>query len=109
MMPTQAREILQKMPAAFRADKAGSAKALIQLALNGEGGGEWTIEVANGQCAVREESASKSDVRVTMDAANFVSLIQGQLNPIQAFMSGKIKVSGNVGPIMQMMNWFDLG
>lgn len=108
-MPAQAREILQKMPAAFRADKAGSAKALIQLMLNGDGGGNWAIDVSDGQCAVREETLPKPDVQVTMDAANFVSLIQGKLNPVQAFMTGKIKVSGNVGHVMQMMNWFDLG
>lgn len=108
-MPADAREIINNMPAAFRADKAGSAKALIQLVLNGDGGGNWAIDVANGQCAVREETAPNPDVAVTMEAANFVSLIQGNLNPVQAFMSGKIKVSGNVGLVMQLMNWFELG
>ena len=108
-MPAQARDIIPKMPAAFRADKAGSAKALIQLVLNGDGGGNWVIDVSEGQCAVREETLPNPNVQVAMEATHFVSLIQGQLNPLQAFMSGKIKVSGNVGHLMQMMNWFELG
>jgi putative sterol carrier protein len=107
-MSSEAREMIEGMPASFKPDKAGAARANIQLALSGDGGGEWLVQVADGKCEVREEQASGSDVTVTMDAAEFVALTQGRLNPVQAFMGGKIKVSGNVGLVMQMMNWFDL-
>jgi len=108
-MSSEAQELIEAMPASFQADKAGTAKALIQLSLTGDSGGEWVIDVADGKCDVRQESAAQSDVKVTMDAGDFVSLIKGQLNAIQAFMGGKIKISGNVGLVMQMMNWFDFG
>jgi len=108
-MSSEARELIEGMPASFQADKAGTAKALIQLALTGDSGGEWAIDIADGRCDVRQGNAAQSDVKVTMDAGDFVSLTKGQLNPVQAFMGGKIKVSGNVGLVMQMMNWFDLG
>jgi putative sterol carrier protein len=42
-----------------------------------------------------------------MDADDFLALYNNKLNPVQAFMSGRIKVSGNVGMVMQLMNWFD--
>lgn len=108
-MSSEARELVEGMPAAFSAEKAGSAKALIQLALAGDGGGTWVVDVADGKCDVREETAAESDVTVTMDAADYVALTKGQLNPVQAFMGGKIKVQGNVGLVMQLMQWFDLG
>ena len=107
-MSSTAKEMIEGMPASFKADKAGSAKADIQLALTGDGGGEWLVHIADGKCEVSEETGSGADVTVTMDAGDFVSLTQGQLNPVQAFMGGKIKVAGNVGLVMQMMNWFDL-
>ena len=107
-MSSEAKAIIEGMPASFRPEKAGGAKALIQLALTGDGGGQWVIDVAGGACAVHEETTSQSDVTVTMDAADFVALTNGRLNAIQAFMQGKIKVSGNVGLVMQMMQWFDL-
>jgi putative sterol carrier protein len=105
-MSSQARAMLESMPAAFLPDKAGETKALIQMDLTGEDGGQWVIDVANGQCQVREEKAAKPDVTVTMSSNDFAALYKNQLNPVQAFMGGKIKVAGNVGMVMQLLNWF---
>jgi len=108
-MSSEARKLIEGMPDSFNPDKAGSAKALIQLALTGDGGGDWVLDVQDGKCAVREETNDQADVKVTMDAGDFVRLLHNQLNAVQAFMGGKIKISGNVGLVMQMMNWFTLG
>lgn len=108
-MSMQARDLIQAMPEAFLPEKAGNAKALIQFNLTGEGGGLWLLDVADGKCQVREETISQPDLTITMDANNFVAFTQGQLDPIQAFMTGKIKVSGNVGLTMQLLQWFKRG
>ena len=108
-MSSQIREIIEAMPGSFDAEKAGNAKALIQLDLTGDGGGQFALDIADGACQVREETAEKPDVTVTMDGGDFVALTLGNLNPVQAFMGGKIKVAGNVGMVMQMLNWFKMG
>jgi len=43
------QEIFDKMPQAFQADKAAGVNATVQLNLNGDGGGDWKVEIANGQ------------------------------------------------------------
>jgi putative sterol carrier protein len=106
-MSSAVREMLEKMPGAFLPAKAGDATARIQLDLTGADGGAWLLDVANRQCTVTEEKADRADVIVIMDADDFVALYSNKLNPVQAFMSGRIKVSGNVGMVMQLMNWFD--
>ncbi len=106
-MTVQAQDIINAMPGAFLPARAGNTKALVQLDLTGEDGGQWVIDVANGQCQVRQEMASKPDVTVTMDGDDFVALYRNELNPVQAFMGGKIKVAGNVGLVMQLMHWFE--
>ena len=104
-----ARELMETLPGAFLPEKAGNTKALLQFNLTGEGSGQWVMDVANGKCQVREETVSQPDVTVTMAANDFAALYGNQLNPVQAFMAGKIKVSGNVGLVMQLLNWFDRG
>ena len=57
-MASRSREMMEAMPGAFLPEKAGNSKALIQLALSGDDGGNWVIDIANGQCQVREELAA---------------------------------------------------
>jgi putative sterol carrier protein len=106
-MSATAREMLEAMPDAFLPEKAGDATARIQLDLAGDDGGAWLLDIAGGECNVSEEKASQADVTVTMDADDFVALYSNKLNPVQAFMSGRIKVAGNVGMVMQLLNWFE--
>ncbi len=108
-MSLQARQLIEAMPAAFLPQKAGQSKVLVQFKLDGDGGGAWVLDVADGNCAVREETLDKPDVTLAMAASDFVALYKNQLNPIQAFMGGKIQVTGNVGLVMQLLNWFDRG
>jgi putative sterol carrier protein len=117
-MPTDIREAIEALPNAFVPDKARNAKALFQLDLTpgtaGEGtggdwGGKWVLDISDGQCQVREEVASRPDATVTMDPRDLIALFSNQLDPVKAFMAGKIKVAGNLGLVMQLMNWFQMG
>ena len=109
-MPSDIREVLAAMPSSFLPDKAGDARALFQLNMTGDDGGQWVLDVADGQCQVQEGSASrKPDVTLTMAAGDFVALSRNQLDAVQAFLTGKVKVAGNVGLVMQLLNWFERG
>ncbi len=108
-MSSEVRETLAAMPSAFLPEKAGNAQALFQLDLTGEEGGRWVLDVANGRCEVREETAAHPDVTVTMATSDFVALTQNRLDAVKAFMNGKIRVSGNVGLVMQLLQWFRRG
>ncbi len=87
-MSSDVRKAILALPAAFLPEKAGNAKALFQLDLAGEGGGKWVLDVADGECELLEEVAANPDVTVTMDASDFVALLDNQLDPVQAFMGG---------------------
>lgn len=107
---SETREMIETvLPRAFLPEKAGNASARFLLDLSGEEGGQWLLNIAEGACTVVEGSETKPDVTIKMDATDFAALFRNQMDPIKAFMGGKIKVSGNVGLVMQLLQWFDRG
>jgi putative sterol carrier protein len=104
-----AKEVFENICSRFKPDKAGSSKATFQFELGGEGGGTWWTMVADGGCSAGEGAAPDSaDITIVTAAADFVSLVNGQLNAMSAFMQGKIKVQGNMGLALKLTDWFDL-
>ncbi len=101
-----AAEIFAGMAQAFRADKAGATRAVFQFNLSGEGGGNWNVSVANGACKVTEGKASKADVTIAMAANDFAKMIAGELQPVAAFMQGKIRLQGDMAMAMKLQELF---
>lgn len=100
-------EIFAQMPEAFLADKAGNLRATFQFNLSGDEGGDWAVTVADGVCTVVEGQAQKADVSVAMTADDFVKMVSGELQPVVAFMQGKIKLQGDMNMAMRLQNLFN--
>lgn len=105
-IPDTAKEIIEAMPSAFVPERAKGLKATYQFELTGEGGGNWVLEIANQQCEVKEGVADKPDATIKLAAADYVALVKGELDPIGAFMKGKLKVKGNMGLAMKALDLF---
>ena len=103
---TTIEQVMQGMPAAFQAAKAGNVAAAVQFNLTGEGGGTWTVKIADGKCEVISGPAEKPTATVTAAAADYLAVARGELNAVSAFMSGKIKVVGDMGLMMKFQSWF---
>jgi len=88
--------VFKKMPEAFNADAAPGMDVTFQFSLSGEGGGDWYAEVKGGKCKVEAGISSNPTSTIKMDAADFLDMIGGRLNAMQAFMSGKLKVEGDI-------------
>ena len=101
-----AAEIFAQMPEAFLAEKAGDLSATYQFNLSGEEGGDWAVTVAGGACTVVEGQAEKPNVTISMDADDFVKMISGDLQPVVAFMQGKIKLQGDTSLALKLQELF---
>ena len=44
------KAVFEKMPQAFRAEKAAGVNVVFQYTISGEGGGEWFAEIKEGAC-----------------------------------------------------------
>ncbi len=101
-----AADIFAGMAQSFRADKAGAFRGVFQFNLSGDGGGTWNVSVADGACQVAEGKAGKADVTVAMAAPDFAKMIAGELQPVAAFMQGKIRLQGDMAMAMKLQELF---
>ena len=107
--PSTVSDLFAAMPDNFNAGVAGDMDATIQFDLSGEGGGTWAVTVADGVCRVNDGTADSPALIFSMDANDFMAMSRGDLNPMNAFMSGKIKLDGDMGLAMKLQGIFNLG
>jgi len=85
-----------------QATKIKDINAVIQFVVNGEGGGEYAMNLAGGKIEVKKEKAASPKLTVTMGLADWREVNAGRLNPQMAFMSGKLKISGDMSLAMKL-------
>lgn len=102
-------EIFNSMASNFNAEKAGDLNASVVFDLSGDEGGTWTVTVADGACNIQEGSSDNASATVKMAADDYEAMTSGKLNPMMAFMSGKIKVDGDLNTVMKFQSLFGMG
>jgi putative sterol carrier protein len=106
-MPTVS-EIFQNMPSRFRADKAGGTNATIQYDISGDGGGTWHAVIKDGACAVNQGPAQNPNLTLQVGAQDWIDVTSGKQNPQMLFMSGKLKLKGDMGLAMKLGSMFSM-
>jgi len=91
-----ARDILATVESRFRPDKAEGVAMNIGYDLTGEGGGQWTLQIKDGQCKVREGFTDDLTVKLIMDAGVYTGMMLGTIDGTAAFTSGQVKIEGDM-------------
>ncbi|MFY9615103.1 MAG: SCP2 sterol-binding domain-containing protein [Candidatus Dormiibacterota bacterium] len=100
--------IFDRMPDRFLADKAVGRTAVIQYDINlPEGTESWQVVVADGACTTTKSTEKEASVTLITSGPDFLRIISGKLNGVQAFMSGKLKLKGDMMLAQSMQTWFD--
>jgi putative sterol carrier protein len=105
-MALTAKEIFEAMPGRFLPEQAGDLNSTILFDLVGEGGGQWVLVIANRQATVTEGAIPNPTMTFSAEASDYAAIIGGQLNPMQAFMQGKVKVKGDMSLALRLMSMF---
>ncbi len=83
-------------PAALEQMKA--LDGVIRMVVAGGEGGDWSVAFKLGPGAIPEEATTT----VTITAEDADAMSTGELDPMQAFMAGRIQVAGDMALMMQM-------
>jgi putative sterol carrier protein len=99
--------IFDAMKEAFDPSKASGQSAIIQYDLDTpQGLVNYQVKVDNGTCTIEKGTHGEPRVTLAMSLPNFVRLMAGVLDAMQAFMSGQLKISGDVMFSQNVGNWF---
>jgi len=69
------------------------------------GEGQWLVEVRNGAVRVTEGPA-KADVTISVSGDTFSRIASGKQNPVTAYMTGKLKVTGDTAAALKLQKIF---
>ncbi|KAK6174662.1 hypothetical protein SNE40_017897 [Patella caerulea] len=84
-------------------DLVQSTKGIYQFKLTGNDAGKWYIDLKNGSGAVGEgEAPGGATCTMTMDSGDFKEMFAGNLQSTMAFMSGKLKIEGDMTLAMKL-------
>lgn len=106
-MPT-VHETFEAMAGRFRADKATGTNATIQYDISGEGGGTWNAVIKDGTCAVNPGAAPNPNLTLQIAASDWLDMLSGKQSGQMLFMSGKLKVKGDMGLAMKLGSMFQM-
>ncbi|MCY3834801.1 MAG: SCP2 sterol-binding domain-containing protein [Chloroflexi bacterium] len=87
-------------------EKAAGLDATILFDLSGDNGGFFWIKIADGVAEAGAGEVPDPAMTVKASADDWFAVATGQTNAMQAFMTGKLKILGDMGLAMKMQTMF---
>ncbi len=100
---TAVKEFFETLEA--RADASKTAGMTNSYLFDIEGAGKWTVRVEEGKVSVTE-GGEDADAVISTSGETFEKIISGDQNPTSAYMTGKLKVKGDMGAAMKLQKLF---
>jgi putative sterol carrier protein len=109
MMPyTEPIQAFEDMVKKFNAEAAEGLDVVFQWDVLGENGGVWHIKVADGACELVKARHPSPTVSQTCGTDLFLAMVNYEIDGMQAFMSGKLKMTGDMNVAQKIYDVFPL-
>ncbi len=102
-----ARDFLYALPEKVSPSAIDGLKTVFHFDLEGETGGQFTIQVEDQKVIVSDGLNGEPACVVRAKGEDFVQLATGALNPMMAILTGKVKIS-NQGEMLRYAKIFGL-
>jgi putative sterol carrier protein len=101
-------ELMSKMPDALIPEKAAGIDATIQFKFSGADTGEWFVTIKDKKCQVEQGTFPTPKMTLAADSADYLKIVSGELDGMQAFMQGKLKLNGDLSLAVKLMGMFKI-
>lgn len=99
-------EVFEAMPGVFNSAAAAGMTKTFQWNITGDEASVWAFKIVNGQGELVPGGVEKPDITITVKDKDWISIVEGKLNPQTAFMTGKVKISGDMMLAMRLQQLF---
>ena len=101
-------QVFAGMAESFNPDKAAGQQAVVQFEISApDGTHEYAMRIADGRCEVERGRAESPRVTIRTGLGDFLRMITGTANGMQLFMTGKLKVRGDLFFAQTYQSWFE--
>lgn len=92
---------------AFKQQASGKTAKVQNVVTAPDGEKKYYFKVENGQAEVSAGEISDAEATLTTDYETSTALSKGELNGTAAYMSGKLKINGDLMKLMQLQGMFN--
>ena len=97
-------EYFSELPGKVNKDKIKGMNAIYQWDITGDTGGKWHVILKDDSLSIGQGQAATPNITLTLDAQNFTDLVTGKLNGQMAFLTGKLKIQGDMTLAMKLQS-----
>jgi putative sterol carrier protein len=100
--------VSEGMKAYFVPRKAGKQNTVLQYDVRTpDGVMTFQMRVADGACDIHQDAPLQAGVKLNISLPDFLRLVAGKLSGLKAFMTGRLRVSGDVLLARKIESWFE--
>ena len=99
-------ELFNGMPDALSPTAAAGLNKTFQWNITGDEAGVWAFKITDGVGELIPGGVEKPDLTITVSDKDWLAITEGKLDGMNAFMTGKLKVSGDMMLAMKLQNLF---
>jgi putative sterol carrier protein len=103
-MAESVQEFFQNLES--RADASKTAGMSNSYLFDIDGAGQWKVDVDDGKVTVTEGGGEGADATIQATEEVFQKIVNGEQNPTSAYMTGKLKIKGDMGAAMKLQKLF---
>ena len=104
--PTTVQAFFSTLAEKLDHEAAEGLDAVYQFDLNGAEGGQYQLQIRDGACEVSEGTHPDPHVTLAMSGEDCLRVLNGQLSGTSIAMSGRLRISGDMGLALQLASLF---
>lgn len=106
--PQSIPELLNRYPDYFNPQAAEGVDGVVQLDLEGEGGGQYVLTIRDQELDIQEGTHEDPTVTIRTTAERWLKVNRGEASPMTLMMTGRLSIDGSLSMATKFQSLFDV-